>query len=242
MEGALVGAFGARQIEGLMAVPVASGVDVPLKQEMQRGLKVVFLDRPPVGIEGDLVISDNVGGAYDGVNHLVSLGHCRIGFIGDRLELFTASERHRGYRHALQEHRIPYDEDLVVFGGLAPDAAAKAVGTLMSCSRPASAIFTGNSLITIAVVSALQGVPSPPVLLGFDDFSLASLLRRPISVLAQDPVTIGQVATELLFRRISGDRSRPQRIQIGTRLILRDEHADHTGPENPGVPWFAPSP
>ena len=71
------------------------------------------MDRPPRFIDADAAVTDNVGGAREAVEHLIAAGHRRIGFLGDRPDVFTAAERLRGYREALASHDIAEDVDLV---------------------------------------------------------------------------------------------------------------------------------
>ena len=78
----LVATLLSRQVEGLLLVPAAREHDY-LRRELSLGTEVVFLDRPPGGIDADVVLIDNAGGARAGVEHLLAQGHRRIGLLGD---------------------------------------------------------------------------------------------------------------------------------------------------------------
>ncbi len=81
-----------RRVDGLLIVP--AGVDHGfLRAEMARGVSVVFLDRPPTGLDADTVLVDNVGGARSGVGYMLARGHRRIGMLLDSLTIFTMRER-----------------------------------------------------------------------------------------------------------------------------------------------------
>src|SRR5436190_6234253 len=101
----LAEAFLSRRVDGLIVVP--DGRDHSyLRSERDAGVGLVFVDRPPAFIDADCVLSDNAGGAFDATEHLIERGHRRIGFLGDQERIFTAVERHRGYREALTAHGI----------------------------------------------------------------------------------------------------------------------------------------
>ena len=107
----LAEAFGARGIDGLI---VASAVDDSsyLLRERAAGVALVFVDRPPRFLDADAVVSDNAGGARAAVEHLLAAGHRRIGFLGDRPDVYTAAERLRGYRETLAQHGLAGDHEL----------------------------------------------------------------------------------------------------------------------------------
>src|SRR4051812_23877266 len=95
-----------RAVDALLIVP-ASGDHRYLEPEIAAGTPLVFLDRPPGGIEADTVLLDNLGGARDGVAHLLAHGHTRTAFVGDTPTLHTARERLAGYRRALIDADVP---------------------------------------------------------------------------------------------------------------------------------------
>jgi len=215
----LVMAFCDRRVDGLVVVP-ASDDHAYLLPEMRRGLKVVFLDRPPHGIDADAVLVDNVGGAEAAVEHLVQEGHRRIAMIGDTPTLFTAAQRLDGYRRALERHGIPFDEALVRLGQHDSDAAERATADMLALADPPSAIFTGNNRNTIGALRALASRPRV-ALVGFDDFELAELLPVPVSVVAASPLELGRQAAALLADRLADDDEPPRTVVLPSTLVPR---------------------
>ncbi|MFE5332849.1 LacI family DNA-binding transcriptional regulator [Embleya sp. NPDC056575] len=216
----LVLALCARRVDGLIVVP-ASGSHTYLLPEIEAGMVCVFVDRPPGDIEADTVLVDNVGGARTGVGHLVRHGHRRIAFIGDRLEIFTARERVRGYREALTEAGIDVDPRLVYNGPPYGEELRAWLRAMLGGADPATAVFCGNSRFTVETVREIRRSPVQPALVGFDDFELADMLTPAVTVVAQDPSGLGQAAARLLFRRLAGDPTPVQHVHMRTRLILR---------------------
>jgi LacI family transcriptional regulator len=212
----------ARRVDGLILVP-ASDDQSYLANEHRAGLKLVFADRPPQLLRADAVLSDNVGGAREAVLHLLTVGHTRIGFLGNPRRIKTAADRFTGYTQALSESGIELDEDLVQPELRGPDiaeTAERATRALLADHAP-TALFTAQNLITIGAVRALRelGLQDRIALVGFDDLPLADVLR--LTVIAQDPAAIGAKACELLFQRMDGETSPVQTHTIRTRLIPR---------------------
>ncbi len=222
LEQSLIAAFLARQVSALMVVPSAASDHRHLRSERLAGLPIVFLDRPAVGMTADCVVSANREGAREGVRHLVSFGHRRIGFIGDLpATLYTRRERFQGYRDALEEAGIGFDRALVETGH-DQEAAREATLRLLALPDPPTALFAANNLAAMGTVLGLAGAGRKDVaLVGYDDLPLAEVLDPPLTVVAQDPAALGAAAAELVLARLAGDRSRAHRTLIPTRLVVR---------------------
>lgn len=218
----MVHVLAARRVDGLITVPVSR--DGGGLRYMQRlGKPIVFVDRLATFHEADSVVVDNRVGACNAVRHLAQSGHRRIAFLGDVPTIWTAAERYLGYVEGLAIEGIRLDPTLVVQGLRQIEAAEAAVLTLFQQTHTPSALFTAQNLITIGAIRALQTlkIQHQIALVGFDDFLLADLLEPRVSVIAQDPTQLGQIAAELLFARLNGDTSPPQQIVVPTRLIVR---------------------
>jgi LacI family transcriptional regulator len=192
---------------------------------------LVLVDRPAP--EADSVTVDNRAGTTRALRHLVAGGHRRVAFLGDLGSLWTAGERHAGYVEGLAAEGIALDPHLVVMDLRGVDAARDAAAGLLAAAEPPTALLTGQNLITIGAIHALQrlGLQRRVALVGFDDFPLADLLDPRVSVVAQDPTAIGRAAAELLFARLDGDHRPPRHVVVPTRLIARG-----SGELPPGAP------
>jgi LacI family transcriptional regulator len=218
----LARAFATRRTDGLIIAP-ASADQAYLATEIGSGTPVVFVDRPPVGIAADAVRATNTTGAAEAVAHLIAHGHARIAYLGDFARISTAADRHRGYRRALEHAGTRHDESIVRHDLHDAGAAEAAVLALLRQPDPPTALFTSQNLVTIGAVRALRrlGVHRDVALVGFDDFPLADLVEPGITVQAQDPRLMGEVAARTLFARLDGDGSPPHEHWIPTRLVRR---------------------
>ncbi|HMG44376.1 MAG TPA: LacI family DNA-binding transcriptional regulator [Acidimicrobiales bacterium] len=218
----VVAAFCARRVDGLVVVPVA-GSQRFLRTQMAMGTRVVCVDRPGDGLEVDTVVVDNRPGTRDAIAHLIGQGHERIGFLGDRDDIWTAEERYTGYLDALGDARIEPTPSHVRRGVRTAAQATEAARELMTARHPPTAIFTGNNMITIGAIAAFSqdDRPRATALVGFDDFPLADRLAPPVTVVQQDPAALGATAAQMLLARIEGDTAPPRTVVLKTRLLTR---------------------
>jgi LacI family transcriptional regulator len=219
---AIVATFLRRRVDGLI-LTTASKNQSYLIPEHERGTQFVFVDREPVGIEADAVVSDNALGASTATRHLIEHGHRRIAFLGDRSQIQTARERRRGFLDELGRAGISTNDVIIIEGLHNEDKARSAMTKLLDNSAPPTAVFGGQDLITIGAIRALRArnMHKSIALVGFDDFELADLLEPGISVISQDPRKIGALAAARLFARLEGDRGVEQTYVVPTRLITR---------------------
>jgi LacI family transcriptional regulator len=157
------------------------------------------------------------------VAHLLAAGHRRIGFLGDRPEVFTAAERLRGYRETLAQHGLAEDLDLVRHPRFRGVDAYQTTCELLSGSNPPTALFASQNLISIGAVRALHalGLQHELAMVGFDDILLADALDPGLTVVAQDPNTLGRTAAELVFSRLDGYDGPSRHVVVPTALIER---------------------
>ncbi|MGW6129188.1 LacI family DNA-binding transcriptional regulator [Cellulomonas sp. NPDC055163] len=221
-ERALVAAFTSRRVDGLI-ITATAGDQTYLRAELETGTPVVMVDRPPVGIDVDSVVVDNVAGAELATAHLLAQGHHRIAFLGDLGQIATARQRHEGYRRALHAAGVPADARLEVGDLHDADAALTATRALLTSPEPPTALFTSQNLVTIGAIRALRELAAQHTvaLVGFDDFALADLVDPGITVVAQSPADIGRAAAERVFARLTDPDLPPERIVLPTRLVER---------------------
>jgi LacI family transcriptional regulator len=212
----LIGALLRRRVDALLIVPAG-----PDHRYISTAARTVFLDRPPRGIEADTVLIDNLGGARRAVEHLIAHGHTRIACVSDAAELYTASERLKGYREAVRAAGLSEDPALIVSGNRDAAAAQASVEHLLGLpdKRRPTAIFAANNRNTVGALHAFADRGRPVALVGFDDFELADLLG--ITVVRADAWRLGEQAAALAFARLDGDDGPPLEITVPTELVAR---------------------
>lgn len=221
VEEAIVRRLCERRVDGLLVFP-SSGDHAYLRTEISAGTSMVFMDRPADNLDADSVIPPHRYGASIGVNHLISHGHKRIGFIGAGLDVgFPAAERLNGYREAHTAAGLHFSEDLVRLGPRTSEEAEAATASLLRMENPPTAIFSANNRTTIGVLRATHGKLGKLALVGYDDFELADLLPVPVTVVAHDPAEMARVAAERLLARIDTPDEPSQHLVPPVFLIPR---------------------
>ncbi|MGL4744565.1 MAG: LacI family DNA-binding transcriptional regulator [Dermatophilaceae bacterium] len=211
-----------RRVDGLVLMPATSRQEY-LVGELRSGTSAVFVDRPPRGVDADSVIVDNHRGARLAVDHLLDLGHRRIGALFHLTGLHTSDRRRDGFIEAYAARGLQADPALLVASVESSQQATAVVHRLLDLADPPTALFAGRNLLAAGAVRALaeRGLRSTVALVGFDDFPMADLLDPPLTVIRQDVWRIGQTVADLLFTRIAGDTAPPRHVVIEPTLVQR---------------------
>jgi len=182
----------AHRVEGIAIAPVSDRSKPHLARLARFGVPFVLIDRTVAGVDCDAVVGDSVGGAQRLVEHLIGLGHRRIGLIVEKDEVSSARERRQGYEAALKTAGLPLDPALIEEDTPDPDGGFKAMSRLLALGA------------IEAVRSAGLEVPDDVALVCFDDIELASRLYPFLTALEQPAETFGTLGTQLLLERIQG--------------------------------------
>ena len=173
-----------KQVEGLLLTPVQTDKR-DVEQLQQSGIPFVLLLRHFPELETDYVITDNVYGGYLATQHLLGLGHRRIGHVGGPAHVSSAQGRLAGYRQALAEQGVPYDAELVSHGMFTVAGGYQAACQLLDRPDRPSAIFAANDLQAVGVMKAARmfglRIPQDLALVGGDNIELAAFLEVPLT-------------------------------------------------------------
>jgi DNA-binding LacI/PurR family transcriptional regulator len=176
----------------------------------------------------DVVRTDNAAGLHQAVDHLVALGHTRIGHIdGGRAP--GAAERRRGYREAMHRHGLG-QEVHVLSGGPTEDDGARAARSCLDLVRRPTAITVFNDRCATGVLDVLSksglAVPVQMSVVGFDDSRLARLSHVALTTVAQDIGQLTSLAVERAIARLDGaDIATPRELVVAPHLVVRSTTA-----------------
>lgn len=220
-----VDALCSRQVDGLVIATAAAGELSHLESAQRSGRPVVLIDRPAPESSFDTVTVENEAGAARALQHLIELGHTRVGIVTDEPDIASSAERLNGYRRAHREAGLELDESLIVEGGPGQEDGRRGALELLGRSDRPTAIFTASNLATYGALAAIDElglrVPDDVALVGFDDFPLAAVIDPPMTVVSQPVAQIGREAGRLLVERLAGEDRPPQRVELETELIVR---------------------
>lgn len=193
-----------------------------LQPELDRGVPIIFVDRPPRRLACPTVRVANSKAAHDATAHLIAHGHRRVAFLGDRPALYTAEERQRGYVRAMHEAGLTSDPAIQWRGRADSEQAARAMTAMLDLADPPTAVFAGNNFIAIGVLNALRQrrLLRRTAVVGFDDLELGTVVDPPLTVIDQDPAAIGRIAAQEIFGWLGG--AAPTRdVVVPVRFIER---------------------
>lgn len=184
--------------------------------------RVVVIGRHDVNFPAVMV--DNISGASQAVQHLIDLGHTRIGFIGWANSSTTATDRLSGYKSALAQNRCRFDEDLVREGTLTPRSGYNEAKKLLSGQKAPTAIFAANDQMAFGVIHAAMEfglkVPEDLAVVGFDDIPMSSFFVPPLTTVRIPMCLLGTSSMRALINLISGKKSSRIRLHK-TKLVVR---------------------
>lgn len=214
----------AESVDGVI-LPPSSEVDPAAVELARGGMPLVCVDRRLAKARVDTVVVDNVRGASDAVEHLIGLGHRRIGFVEGRPEVSTSRERLQGYHAALAEHGIPAEAELVRAGDSRQESGRRLAAELLSQREPPSALLVGNSMMTLGALEAIQQaglrVPHDVAVVGYDDMPWALAVSPPLTVVRQPGYELGSRAIDLLLQRIRDPARSTTTVMLQPELVIR---------------------
>lgn len=233
-ERAALSAFFDHRVGGIIVATLATREgDDALDSFVRRGLPVVIIGRESRRLKVDGVSADQWKGAYDAVEHLLSLGHERIGYVGASMRHAARLRRFQGFLDALRNHGLATPEELISGpeNDSGPGYSTQADGyagmrKLLGLRRPPTAIFARNDFTALGALAAARAqglaVPDDIAIVGFDNVPLAAYATPPLTTVEQPTAEQGRKAAGMLLERIAGScPDAPRRAHFDCRLIVR---------------------
>ena len=216
-----------RKVEGL----ILSSINVQnkyLEKIIDQGYPLVFISRVYPGVNVNFVGVDTEYGGYLAGKHLAELGHRRMAFIGGSFNVDSVQGRYKGFRKALDENGIAFDEANAIEGEFNIESGYEKALTLLKNKGKVTGIFAANGLIAVGVIRAAREfgylIPEELSIIGYDDIFLASLPGIELTTIFQEKRNMGKLAAQLLLDEIETGKDLKKdkkRIILTPRLIVR---------------------
>jgi LacI family transcriptional regulator/LacI family repressor for deo operon, udp, cdd, tsx, nupC, and nupG len=219
------------QVDGVLLISIAPRQET-LERIIQSGTPLVLIDVNDPTLEGhSRVIVDDVEGGRLATQHLLDLGHTRVGYIGDRFvasDYFTSSKhRFEGYQSAMQEAGIPVLERYFRHGLHGRYEARLLAAEMLQLQDPPSAIFAASDTQAVGVLEAARDagfrVPQDLSVMGYDDIEIAEHLN--LTTIRQLLFESGVHGVKLLFEKIQSPERESTTIVLPTELMVRETTA-----------------
>jgi DNA-binding LacI/PurR family transcriptional regulator len=224
IESCLNNLLGQSRVDGAIIVSIQLNGD-QIERLQQRKIPVVLIDAQHPNM--NMVYIDDVAGGRMATQHLIDLGHRRIGFLSDYLEnpfdFVSMRHRYKGYRQALEEADIEFNPNYQQEGALGGrEAYQKAVHLLTLPERP-TAIFAASDTHAIGVLKAAQDlsikIPEELSVIGYDDIRDAEYLN--LTTIRQHLFEIGVEGANMLLNTLKAPNGLPRKLQLPTQLVVR---------------------
>ncbi len=217
-----------RHYVALLNGGVTDGVIVvtPVATDFPTDSPVVAIDPNNESPECTGIISTNRVGALQAMNHLLGMGHKRIGHITGRRDLVSAMRRLQGYKDGLSAAGLPLDQALIKTGDYTAETAVKCTRDLLELDDPPTAIFAANDMSAMGVYQAVRDaglhIPDDLSVVGFDNLRDAIFLDPPLTTVNQNVPEMGRIATEMIVKLIGGEPLEQNLHKTQTQLVVRD--------------------
>lgn len=219
----LVRLVGPGTVDGVLIVGVLEPEWVLAIAEL--GLPVVVVDNHLPGTGVPSVVHDYRGGARLVTEHLLSLGHHRVGLVGADVAYPFGWETQDGYRDALAARGLSYDPALVRLTEISVDAAAAATHRLLDLRDAPTAVLTVTDIMAIGALRAARErgrrVPEDLAVAGMDDIEMSAHTDPPLTTLRVPKEEMGRLAAERLVALSRGEPQVPQVVEMTGALIVR---------------------
>ncbi|MET0005641.1 MAG: GntR family transcriptional regulator [Candidatus Thiodiazotropha sp.] len=187
---------------------------------------VVAIDNSSADKSIPSVIIDNFTAVLDSFEHLISLGHRRIGFIQGIDDSDLGRNRYSAYRYGLCKHEIPYEKKYVYKGDFSIESGFKGAKHLLNQKSSPTAIICANDSMAIGAIHSIHqkglNVPEDISVIGFDDIKLATHIYPSLTTIAVPIDEIIKKCVEMLIQLIENKDLDNRHIALPAKLVLRD--------------------
>ena len=216
-----------RQVDGFIIVS-CEGSENQILYLKERNLPFVLLDRHFPAIETDFVATNNYKASYDAGDHLIQSGYERIGLIAYKSEMYHMVERIRGYRHALNDNNIAFDNNWVkevTFENMEQEVKVAIDAYLAADYKIEALIFAtyGLAINGLKYINELRlKVPSDLAIVSFGQAEVFDLYYCPITYLRQPLELLGKTSVEYLLKKMKNPQEGMKQTLMEAKLIARD--------------------
>ena len=213
-----------RRVDGLIftSVRLESQEVINLQNE---GFPLVLVNRQIYGTKTNYVIVNSKIGARLAVEHLIELGHKRVGHIAGPIDISAGVERLETYKKTLKVHDIRVDEELIRIGNLQQDGGFNICKELLGIKEPPSAIFCANDFMALGALEYISSiglkVPDDVSIIGFDDIKFASLPGIELTTIKVPKYEMGYLSAKMLIDEIEGKRKSIKQVVLKPELVIR---------------------
>lgn len=216
------------RVDGIIASHGKETIAFDHFQKIKRkGIPLVMFDRTNDECEVSNVVIDDYLGGYKATEHLIQQGCRRIAHFTNTRKISIYKERLRGYREALQNHGIAYDENLIVASNMQLEDGRQSMLKLLKLEVLPDAVFSASAYGAMGALQILKEnklrIPDDVALVAFSNEPFTSFTEPALTTVDQHPMRMGNAAAEIFLDEIAvgSEKYIPQKIVLKPELIIR---------------------
>ncbi|MGA2642525.1 MAG: LacI family DNA-binding transcriptional regulator [Spirochaetia bacterium] len=217
--------LGASQVDGAILCFLDEEEIINRLEELETHTPVALMSWHVQSTKFSCVVVDVHSAILSATNHLIRLGHKKIGYVGGRLSRSISQEKLRAFRLAMATADLPLREELIVADHFRFDTGFNAARAFMQANDPPTGIVAANDLLAIGCVKYLINngfrVPDDVAVIGHDGIQLASIYDPSISTMAQPIVESGRAVVDMVIARIEKPASKKKLAVFKFELKVR---------------------
>ena len=208
------------------AILLGTQLDVKTLTELNQKHYIALCCERVEGADVLTVTVDDEGGAFTAVSNIIKNGHKKIGIVSTNVNALSSADRESGYRRALEENGIEFDERYIYRGTYDFQHGAMAFDYFKSLSEPPTAIFCISDILAVSVVKQALSegykIGEDISVCGFDNILLSGMYTPGITTIEQPCYDIGRAVVEELIKNIQNEQKSNKQIKLPYKLVERE--------------------
>ena len=217
-----------KRVDGLIASLSFDTTDLQHFQPfVEKGVPIMFFDRVEQDNNNTVVIIDNNRCGYLATQHLIEQGCKRIAHVTASLKRNVYAQRFKGYRDALYDHKIPFDENLLFIKDLSEKAGLESAMHILKLKPLPDGVFITNDFVAAVCMRTLKEngirIPEDIAVVGFNNDAISQLIEPSLTTINYPGMDMGEIAARNLINHLKGISNiyQTNTIIIRSDLIIR---------------------
>ena len=216
------------RVDGLMVSLAYDTQDIEhFEMLLSKGIPLIFFDRIFEHPNCTSIVIDNYKAGYEVTNHLIEQGCKRIAHITASQKRNVYADRMRGYKHALSDHSIPFDETLIFINNLSDQAGIDVSRSILKMKTLPDGIFSANDACAVSCIRELKEagikIPEQIAVAGFNNDPLSKVIKPNLTTVEYPGEEMGEMAASTLIRRLDNlEGANLNSIVLRHELIIRE--------------------
>jgi len=217
-----------RRVDGIIASLSFDSKNLDhFKPFVDKGVPVIFFDRVERNFGNTVVVIDNYKAGYEATRHLIEQGCKRIVHITSSLDRNVYSERYRGFRDAIFDNKLTFDDDMLIINDLSEDGGIESALKVLKLNPLPDGVFITNDFVAAVCMRTFKNnginIPGDIAVVGFNNDAIGNLIEPTLTTINYPGKKMGEVAARSLVNHLKGTNNIQDidTIVINSDLLIR---------------------